>query len=399
MASVQKRTRNGKTRWVARWRQPDGTERSKSFDRKGEASSYAHRKEAEANRHAHLDRDRDRVTVGQWLDVWLDDIIAPRCAAGRLAPKTAQGYEQRVRTHIRPAIGHVKLAHLTAGHVDTLLTGVVASGLSPGTARRVRAVLSKALSDAQARDLVDRNAARDATPPETPKTEPSSFSPDEYRAIVAELEGTYGRAVRFAVHTGLRTSEVLGLRWDDVDLDGRTYQVRQAVHRISGAAGRVVPQTGVVTGPGKTDASRLPTKMSQAAADVLAAQRKAQAAERLASPVWHDPQIVFASQVGTWLEPRNIRRALDRAMDAAGVSKVGSSGRGRGMHELRRTFATVLLADGVPLHVVQRLGRWSSPQVLLNSYAQVLDEQQADAADRLAASLDDGGPSAVEDVP
>lgn len=96
---------------------------------------------------------------------------------------------------------------------------------------------------------------------------------------------------------------------------------------------------------------------------------------------------MFTTGIGTPLEGRNVARAWKALLDRAGVDAETADGRGRGLHELRRTFATMLREAGVPLEEVQRLGRWASPQVLLDSYRATRDERLRGAADRLGDAI------------
>lgn len=185
------------------------------------------------------------LTLSGWFDRWLD-IIAAGVRIGELSPKTAAGYESHVRNHLRPALGHVNIRKVTPGDVADLMRGLQAHGLSPATAARVRATLSRALSDAMRHELVRRNVAQIAKPPKTSRREPSAFSRDEVDRIQEVLNNhRLGALFLFGAYTGLRASELRGLRWADIGLDGATYQVQRGLHRITkGSAGRRPDWTG-----------------------------------------------------------------------------------------------------------------------------------------------------------
>lgn len=330
---------------------------------------------------------RDGVTVADWCQEWVAD-CADRVRAGTLAARTAVGYESDVRNHIIPAIGHVRLDLLSPGHVQRMMTAMQASGLKPRTAAAARSALSAALSAAIADGLLTVNVARAVRPPPQARTDPSAFTDVELGKIADGCRvHRLGNAFMFAALTGLRTSELIGLRWADVDLDDGTYQVVEGLHRIGKTGADVLGiDPGLHASKPKNAGSGRRTPLSPAAVDVLRRQRKAQAAERLAAPTWSDTGRVFTTPIGTPLDADNVRKQWQQLLADVKVVVTSRQGRGRGLHELRRTFATRLRDQGVPLEDVQLLGRWSSSTTLLKHYAAVDDDRL-----RRAAGQADGG--------
>lgn len=328
------------------------------------------------------------LTLSEWFERWLD-IIAASVQIGELSPKTAAGYESHVRNHLRPQVGHIDVRKLTPGDVADLLREIQAAGRAPATAARVRATLSRALSDAMRHELVHRNVAQIAKPPRTPKREPSAFTRDEFERILEVLDDhRLGPAFLFAAWTGLRASELRGLRWSDVDLEHGTFRIRRGLHRITKASKRVVPETGLVTSKPKTRDSGNELPLSKHAIALLEEHRETQRSEYEVLGVDGRPDgYVFTSVTGTPLEPSNLNHAWQKLLDQAEVDYRTDDGRGRGLHELRRTFATRLRDRGVPLEDVQRLGRWSSPQVLLQLYAATDEDRLRAAADEASDAL------------
>jgi len=348
-------------------------------------------------RRASRDADRglvplgERSTVGEYLDQWLD-VVRSRVDVGALAPSTAAGVERDVRLVLVPTLGRLPLRKLTPAHVETMFGRLQAAGRSPKTARHVRGTLSRALSDAVRDQLIERNVARLVDSPRLQSRSPSAFTVEEFGRIAAACaDDRLGALFLFTAHTGLRRSEVLGLRWRDVDLDAGTFQVREGLHHISKAAERVVGRTGLVRSRPKTDASGNRLPLSRQAVALLQDHHREQAARRLRCPQpWPDaPELtsVFASEVGTPLHPSNVARAWRTVLARAGVPHQTPDGRARGMHELRRTFATRLRDRGIPLEDVQRLGRWSSPTMLPTVYAASGEERLRAAADAAGDAL------------
>lgn len=162
-------------------------------------------------------------------------------------------------------------------------------GLSLRTLRYVHAILSKALGDAERKGLVARNVARLSSPPKSSATrapEQTTWTPDELRSFLRMVEGhRYGPLMRVAAMTGLRRSELCGMRWADVDLDAAVATVRQSVQLVGGR---------IVVGEVKTTRSRRRLDLDAGTVAVLRAHRRAQAAERLmVGAGWddHEPRV------------------------------------------------------------------------------------------------------------
>lgn len=366
-------------------------ERIGGFTRKRDAEEELGRLIAEHR--AGRDPSRDALTLNEWLDRWLD-LIEASVRIEELAPRTAAGYESHVRNYLRPRLGHLELRRLTPAHVSNLMRSIQADGLSPSTAARVRATLSRVLSDAMRHEHVHRNAAQIAKPPRVDRPPPSAFTEDELDRILVALEDhRLGPMFLFALYTGLRSSELRGLRWSDVDLDRATFQIRRGLHRVPKKAERVVERSGLVPSKPKTEdsGSRLP--MSRQAVELLRQHRERQDGELAEIGLeLTENSCVFTSTVGTPLDHSNVLKQWKDVLREAGVDYWSDDGRGRGLHELRRTFATRLRDLGVPLEDVQRLGRWSSPQVLLELYSATSDDRlrraAQQAADAIGATVD-----------
>src|SRR5215203_5601453 len=160
--------------------------------------------------------DAGSLSVGEYMARWLLDSVK-----GTVRISTYERHEQLFRGHIRPALGRVKLKSLTPAHVRGLISEKLDTGLAPGTVRKIRSTLHKALSQAVSDGLIPRNAADVKAPRPAPK-EMRPLSESEARAFL-EVAGETGDRFEalyvLAITTGLRRGELLGLRWDDTDLD------------------------------------------------------------------------------------------------------------------------------------------------------------------------------------
>lgn len=173
--------------------------------------------------------------------------------------------------------------------------------------------------------------------------------------------------------TGLRRGEALALRWPDVDLDAATVRVHATLSRTS---------RGLEVGPPKTDRSTRTVPLPRTTVESLRTHRTRQAEERLAAgPAWTDAGFVFASEVGTPLEPRNVLRAFQVIARRVGLDGVS-------LHTLRHSNASLLLAAGTHTKVVSEHLGHSSYAITADIYSHVTPSQAREAADRLDAALD-----------
>jgi len=172
--------------------------------------------------------------------------------------------------------------------------------------------------------------------------------------------------------TGLRRGEALALRWTDLDLVAGALTVDQALTRTS---------AGLTFGAPKTDRGRRSLRLPPLMVERLKAHKRGQAVERLAvGESWTDLDLVFCTEAGTPLDPRNVSRWYSETCKAAKVDE-------RGMHALRHSAATAMLAAGVPVRTVADTLGHSDVALTLNVYAATLDEHAERATAVLADAL------------
>jgi integrase len=162
-------------------------------------------------------------TLSAYLDRWLNGSVK-----GSVKPSTYESYERIIRNHMKPDLGHRKLKNLAPDHVQYFYQAKLDAGLAPGTVRLMHGILHKALEQAVKWGIVPRNVCKATTPPRP--------NPEEIRPLDAEqakriLEASCGNRLEalyvLAVTAGLRIGELLGLKWEDLDLDAETLRVRR----------------------------------------------------------------------------------------------------------------------------------------------------------------------------
>jgi len=310
----------------------------------------------------------DRLTIDAYLDQWLAEV------APTLRPRTLDSYRDQLRLHVRPSLGHVPVARLTAAQVQSLVNDQLEAGHSARSVEYTHAVLRTALAKAERWGIVARNVARLADAPKVRRPEVRPLTPTEAGRLLASVQGQDRTLYLLALGLGLRQGELLALRWQDVDLDAGSVRVTHTLQRLHGAA-------PVLAEP-KTLKSRRSLSLPAPVLTALREHRKRQLAERLvAGEAWQDGEFVFCSAIGTPLESHAVTHRLVRQLAAAGLPRVT-------FHSLRHAAASYLLSAGVPLRVVQEVLGHSQLSTTADIYAHVAPELQRDAAERMGTLLD-----------
>lgn len=310
-----------------------------------------------------------RSPVADYLNHW----IGTSLAAAEVKATTRENYTTITRRHLIPALGQHRLDKLAPSHIDALLVNKRAAGLSDSTVRLIYTVLRRAL-DAAVRDgLVRRNVATAVQRPRVAHREAAVLSPADAQAILsAAREDRLYALYAVAMASGLRRGEALALRWSDVDLDARCLRVTRILSRVGRALTFTEP---------KSTRSRRTVPLPEPLVVELRAHRVRQAAERLtAGSLWKDQGLVFPSRVGTPLDPRNALRAFVAVAESAGLHGVG-------LHTLRHTAASLMIAQGVHLRVIMETLGHSGISITADTYAHVMPQQQREAADAVGKAL------------
>lgn len=316
-------------------------------------------------------------SVAEWLAHWLTEIKAH----DGTRPSTLRRYREVVDGHLVPVLGKVRLDKLAPLDVERLLSAR-RHRVAPATLVKIHAVLRVALADAERRDLIPRNVARSVRAPALAEQERRALTVEEAKALLALAEGDrYEAVVVLGLAMGLRRGEILGLRWDDIDLESRTLRVQRALQRVGGAL-RLVET--------KTRASRRPLPVPLIAVKALERRRARQSEDRLrAGESWRSTGLVFTTGLGGPVEPRNVNRRFEEMRAKADLPWLR-------LHDLRHGCATFLLAHGVdPRTVMEILGHTTIRQTM-DRYGHALPERMRAAADAMDQALGDDRSSAAE---
>ncbi|MFC2043129.1 tyrosine-type recombinase/integrase [Chloroflexota bacterium] len=345
--------KNNRGYWVAQITLPDGRRKQKSSKKQKVSRDWLL---------AQRDAIRDGVWIGDeslvvstFFDRYLNEVVVHR-----VRPKTYERYEQFVRLHIKPGIGRIRIAKLRPDHLQSLYSKKLGEGLSKRSVQQMHAVIHKALNQAMKWGLVARNVSDLVEPPKPQKRMPITLNPDQVNELFTALEDDRLSPLYVtAIATGMRQGELLGLMWEDVDLDNGVIHVKRTAQTIW--------KKGTVISDTKTDRSRRSIPLPQFAVEAL--KNKPRTSD-----------FVFPSTVGTPIPARNLLRHWHNTREKIDQPDMR-------FHDLRHTSATLLLQAGVHPKVVQeRLGH-SRISMTLDTYSHVVPSMQEEAANQLQAIL------------
>lgn len=303
-------------------------------------------------------------TVAAWMDTYLHEV-----ASARVRPSTLLSYEQFARLYIDPWLGRHQIDKLRPQHI-TAFYREMSKTLAPSSVRRIHAVLRRALTVAVRWGLISTNPATLVDPPSVTTKQITPYSVAEARQLLeyAAQDRLEARWV-IALTLGLRQGETLGLGWQHVDFDRRLLHIERALQRQ--------PDGSLALLRTKTERSKRIIPMPPSVVAALHRRQVLQQADRdILGAEWHDSDLVFTTQLGTPIHPRNDYRAFQRLIQKAGLRRVR-------LHDLRHTSASLLLAQGVAARVVMEILGHSQISVTLDTYTHVDPELNREATDRL----------------
>jgi integrase len=384
---------NGERQYLFGWRDSDGRWRTRNVAGGEQDAVAALEAEREKARRGASVKPT-RMTFGEFSDEWL-------ARQTHLRPKTREWYSIAIRVHLKPRLGKLRIDRVGDNDIARLIEEMRATKKAAWTIRGALTPLGLILDDAERRRLIGANPMRRlrrGARPRVGRPELRILTSDEIGQVIARAPESYRVAIATAIFTGMRLGELLGLRWSDVDFDGHVIRVERQVDRH-----------GVPAEPKTPQAKRTIVLMP-----ALAAMLRE---HRVGSRFSRKGDFVFVSRKGTPMQHRNLaQRGLAKALEATGLGDYVDDGRGGRkfragfrFHDLRHTFASLLIAQGANVVFVSRQLGHASPDITLRVYAHLFD--QAEHAQRardaleasfgkmLAAPAADGGAEVVELAP
>jgi len=293
----------------------------------------------------------ERLTIGDYLDRFMSDV-----AAHTLAPSTIRSYSYLIRDHIVPEIGRIRLANLRPDHLQSLYSKKLKAGLSRRTVQYIHAIIRRSLNEAVRWGLIHRNPTDAVTPPRPKKAPPQTLSIEQAKLYLKSVEEHhYFPIYMLAIMNGMRKGELLGLHWEDVDLDDETISIKHALITIQGKSHIGEPKSSTA-------------KRTIAIPEVICTALREYDSDK--------EGLVFKTPSGKPISQRNLTRHFHKSLESIGCEKMP-------FHNLRHTAATILLQAKVHPKIVQEMLGHSTITLTLDTYSHVIPGIQKEAADSM----------------
>lgn len=307
-------------------------------------------------------RPSPTATLGEWLDWWLTEDVAPS-----RAESTAYGYRNIVRHHLLPILGDVPLAELSPLLLQTYLSIKLGEGLSPNTVLKHYTLLHAALGQAVKLRLMPVDPSRQVTPPRREPSRYTCYSPQQLRILFQATEGTtLGLAVRLAAYLGLRRSEITGLRWQCVDLKAQVVLIQEVRTEVGGREVLKEPKT-------RRSLRRLGIS---GCTELIAELERAWTARKSDNPA----EFVLLRADGTPPSPDLLTRQMARVTECHHLPKIT-------LHGLRHSFASIANSQHIPMHDISHILGHSSITVTSTIYTHLFDETESSTLRTVAESI------------
>ena len=305
-----------------------------------------------------------KMTVAQWLDIWVAEYL------NSVKPLTKHNYNKQVQKHFKPALGAVRLDALDTHTIQRFYNSLSASGLSPKTVKNLHGILHCALQQAIACDYLSRNPADACKLPKVTKPEIKPLEPVEIARLLKEAEqDDYCNLFIVAMFTGMRQGELLGLAWECVDFKSGIITVKQQLQCKDGNYFLETPKSGknrtILPAPIVMDALR----------NQLERQQKEQ---EQAGEMWDNQfNLVFTDALGKYLVRRTVVKHFKKISQRAGISDDAR------FHDLRHSFAVSSLYAGDDIKTVQANLGHATAQFTLDVYGHVTQKMRQESANRM----------------
>ena len=355
------------TTWRARYRDPDGGTRSKTFDRKADAEQFLADNQVSLRAGDWTDPEQRRLPLADWAALWFE-------TTARLSPSTRRAYERMLRLYILPGVGRRPIGTITWMDVELFINKLTEDGLSPKTIRHTVSVLA----------LIFKTAMRGKVLTENPATQhaisirrarPNILTMDQVHQLVAHTDEWFRPAVWLLVLAGLRTSELCGLRLCDLDSSRKTITITEVQMWVTGEL--------IVKGPKTESGHRTIPIPEWLVGELLGVAASRQTNDGVAlGPA----DRFFVSRRGSPMTDNRVWKIIDRARRAAGLPPFRP-------YDLRHSHASLLIELGAhPKAISERMGH-SEIGVTMNVYGHLFEGAQQRLTDQLDELVSDRRPN------
>lgn len=337
-----------------------------------------------------------RLYFGEWLDIWYNEY-----AKTNLRPTTWDNYGRWINNHIKPELGGILLSELQPSQIQKFynkklkekkLNGRPGT-LSPRSVRYMHVIINQCLEQALREGKIYRNPAKATRPPKQEKKEAAFLTEKQIKELLKNISTDRWFAAFFtALGTGLRLGELCALKWKNVDLEKRLIHVKESVARVKNED-KAGSKTKLIFQPPKTAKGKRVVPIPEEVAIELKKWKARQAQEELRikiSGLYKNDGFVFTWEDGRMVEPGTLSKHFLKLMRANGIEGIS-------FHNLRHSYASLLLKAGEHPKVVQELLGHSTIQVTMDTYSHVDPEIKEKAAESINNIFKRERPSLAEE--
>ena len=305
-----------------------------------------------------------QLSLGEFCIRWL---ISKKSS---LKNNTWSQYDHTLKNFILPILGNVKIRDLRPDHIQSLYDDLLANGIGIYTVLKIHDILHSALSHASDTKLIQHNPANSIILPKEPESEMKILDESQVSQMLITAQGNRLEALYYlALTTGMRQSEILGLKWIDIDWQNQTLRIERQLVRPKGSE--------VIFAPPKTKFGKRTVKIGEKSISILRNHDIRQNQERIISgDRWIDKGLLFTTRIGTPIHARNLIRYFKKLLNEAGLPEIR-------FHDLRHTAASIMLNNGIPVIVVSRRLGHSKPSITLDVYGHLIPSMDEYAAQRM----------------
>lgn len=328
-----------------------------------------------------LTSSNDKITLSQWFHTWLFEFMI-----NELKDTSFERYEGIYRNYIKDStLGKKKLIDVRTAHIQSYYNALAEQGKTTNTIKTLNKTLKTCLNDAIKQGYIVRNYCSLVTLPKTETEEDQEkdnditfFTPEEQKTFINSLDKNKNRMLFIlALGSGLRLGELMALKWDNVDMVNNTLSVTHAISRISKVAKDGSRTWSVLEHAPKTKSSMRTIPLPTNIIKELKAYKKVQDKQILKlGDLYQKNNLVFCTDLGGYLDTRNLTRSYSRALAKAGIEH-------KKFHSMRHTYATRLFENNVPVKTVQALMGHSDIATTMNIYTHVTPQQMTDEVQKL----------------
>ena len=316
-------------------------------------------------------KEPSKLTVAEWCSVWLKEYT------GHLAPRTKRLYQGDVNNYIIPRLGRYKLHVLNRAMVQRFVNSLTShplddKAISPKTVKNVHGTLNRLLNQAVDIDYLIVNPATKCKLPRIEKVQARALSKKEITAFQKLIEGHHFELeYLLTLYTGIREGELLGLKWDAVDMDHGTIVIKRQLQKVGSEYQLLPPKANKVR----------TIHLGQLALNVLRRQKRTQNEWRLrAGSSWEDKGYVFTNEIGEHIKRQTIYKQFKDIVTTIGCPDAT-------IHSLRHTYATTAMQMGIdPKSIQESMGHYSSA-FTIDQYGHAMKDVQMENASKLDSAF------------